>query len=197
MIKMICKSCGVEFEGTGKSKCKTCKAAYLKAWKIANPDRVKINHQKWHFENADYIKKYKKEYRESNPEQARESLREWKKRNPEKVLADGRKQDAKRAKKIERIKYMKDRRLKSIYGLSLDAYTAMHSAQNGVCAICFKPEDHLDRSGKSRQLCVDHCHKTGAIRQLLCNRCNTLIGKVDDNVDLLQKAVEYLKHHKQ
>ena len=127
---------------------------------------------------------------------ARESLREWKKRNPEKVLADGRKQDAKRLKKAERIKYMRERRLKSLYGLSLEAYMAMHAAQGGVCAICKLAETHMDRAGKARQLCIDHCHKTGAVRQLLCNRCNTLIGKVDDDIELIQKAAAYLAHHK-
>jgi hypothetical protein len=139
--------------------------------------------------------KYKQEYRMANPEQARESLREWKKRNPEKVLADGRKQDKKRAKTLARKEYMKNLRLKRQFDISLETYNQMLASQGGVCAICHNPEDHLDRSGKPRQLCVDHCHKSGKVRQLLCNRCNTVLGRALDNADVLEKAALYIKKH--
>ncbi len=45
------------------------------------------------------------------------------------------------------------------------------------------------------KLIVDHDHETGKIRELLCNRCNVVLGKVDDNAELLLRMVAYLKAH--
>ena len=78
--------------------------------------------------------------------------------------------------------------LKRDYGLTKESYLEMLKSQNGVCAICCNPE-------KKRRLAVDHCHNTGKIRGLLCTRCNTSIGRFNDDVELLQKAIDYLKTH--
>lgn len=40
---------------------------------------------------------------------------------------------------------------------------------------------------------LDHCHETNDIRGLLCGNCNTGIGQMKDDVDKLQKAIDYLK----
>jgi len=78
--------------------------------------------------------------------------------------------------------------LKRDYGLTKEGYLEMFKSQNGVCAICCNPE-------KKKRLAVDHCHNTGKIRGLLCARCNTSIGRFNDDVELLQKAIDYLKTH--
>jgi len=49
----------------------------------------------------------------------------------------------------------------------------------------------------SNNLLVDHCHVTGKYRGLLCNRCNTSLGFVNDDIELLEKMVNYLKEYKQ
>lgn len=74
--------------------------------------------------------------------------------------------------------------LKSSYGLSLEAWEAMHSAQSGKCAICGRvPPKGLD---------VDHCHTSGEVRGLLCRRCNRLLGMAMDSPDVLVSAATYL-----
>jgi len=40
---------------------------------------------------------------------------------------------------------------------------------------------------------MDHCHKTNKIRGLLCGKCNSAIGFFDDDTELLEKAIDYLK----
>ena len=50
-------------------------------------------------------------------------------------------------------------------------------------------------SGKVRKPAIDHDHRTGKIRQLLCHYCNCGLGSFEDNVERLNKAVEYLKKH--
>jgi hypothetical protein len=77
------------------------------------------------------------------------------------------------------------------YDLTVDQYNNMLTEQVGVCKICGQPETSVSR-GALRSLSVDHCHDTGKVRGLLCYRCNTSIGRMNDDPDLLQKAVDYL-----
>lgn len=78
--------------------------------------------------------------------------------------------------------------LKRRYGITLDDYDKMLKLQDGKCAICGTSEL---AKGKSR-FAVDHCHSTGKVRGLLCTNCNSGIGKLQDDKDLVMKAYEYL-----
>lgn len=85
----------------------------------------------------------------------------------------------------------KGRALRESFGLSLEQYQEMHDRQDGKCAICGQPETQL-RGGKVKALAVDHCHSTGRIRGLLCCDCNQAIGKLKDDVQILESAIRYL-----
>lgn len=74
------------------------------------------------------------------------------------------------------------------FGIDLSQYNTMLSDQNGVCAICLKPE----RTVRNRNLAVDHCHKTGKIMGLLCSHCNRALGLLQDNIEILKKTIIYL-----
>lgn len=52
-----------------------------------------------------------------------------------------------------------------------------------VCEIC----------GQKDTIVFDHCHRNGHFRGWICKRCNTVLGKVNDNIDLLQKLIKYLR----
>ena len=80
------------------------------------------------------------------------------------------------------------RNLKAMYGLSYKKYEDMLVAQEFKCAICGKHQ--LDNK---KRLSVDHCHVTGRIRGLLCSGCNRCLGLLQDNADVLKKAIIYLK----
>lgn len=75
--------------------------------------------------------------------------------------------------------------IKSKYGVTEEAYNALFQAQNGRCKIC--------RLNSPKKLSIDHDHTTGRIRGLLCQSCNVGVGMFKDDVDLLAKAIEYLK----
>ena len=60
---------------------------------------------------------------------------------------------------------------------------AVYDRAKGQCEIC----------GEGGKLHLDHCHNTGRIRGLLCMRCNTAIGRMYDDPDLLKKAIAYLE----
>jgi hypothetical protein len=88
----------------------------------------------------------------------------WAKRNPEKYAAAVRKR---------------------AYGISEDQYQESFSAQGGKCAICrqaFPATPH-----------VDHDHSTGAFRGLLCSNCNTGLGLLADDPQILRNALGYLE----
>lgn len=72
--------------------------------------------------------------------------------------------------------------------------------QNHVCFICGKP----NKSGK--RLSTDHDHRktgptAGLLRGLLCQRCNRILGKIedprfwrDDLIEKLERLLLYLKN---
>ena len=82
---------------------------------------------------------------------------------------------------------MRDARLRSVFGISLDEYAAMLSDQGGTCAICHKT------CASTRGLAVDHDHQTGRVRGLLCMNCNNGLGHFKDDPDLFAAAAEYLR----
>jgi len=91
-----------------------------------------------------------------------------------------------------RLKRLKSE-LRSRYNLQWEDYLILLETHNNVCGICKKPETSISRFGTPKRLTIDHCHITGRIRGLLCDNCNRGIGHLQDNVSILQAALEYLK----
>jgi len=83
--------------------------------------------------------------------------------------------------------------LKRAYGMTVEDYAKMLEKQNGVCAICGKPETHV-KNGKIAMLAVDHCHSGGHVRGLLCVNCNLGLGYFKDDAGRLESAIRYLNH---
>lgn len=79
---------------------------------------------------------------------------------------------------------------------TLPMFKQMEKEQNNLCAICFREERAHHQSGTLKKLAVDHDHMTGKIRGLLCSACNTAIGKLRDNVEVLKSAINYLEKYK-
>lgn len=82
----------------------------------------------------------------------------------------------------------KNSQLQKRYGIDVDYYEQLLAEQNSKCAICEKDESAFQRSFH-----VDHDHTTGRIRGLLCVNCNTAIGKLQENVLIVERAANYLK----
>lgn len=83
----------------------------------------------------------------------------------------------------------KDSSLCNRYNISLEDYKKLLILQNEQCFLC----GTNDPMGPTNMFVVDHCHKTGKIRGLLCNHCNTGIGKLHDDPQLLRKAADYIE----
>jgi hypothetical protein len=118
----------------------------------------------------DCEKEERDNWRSSEEVKARnkEKVREWSGNNPEKRMVSW---------------------LKSRYALTLDQYYKMWEKQDYKCAICGLPEPE----SVGKKFCIDHCHDTGVVRGLLCFGCNTMLGNAQDDPEILQNAIDYLK----
>lgn len=87
----------------------------------------------------------------------------------------------------------KSEHLMYLYKITLDQYNDMLDSQNGKCAIC---ETHPG----GKMLAVDHDHKCcpgrrscgKCIRGLLCQKCNLLLGRLEENAGFINSAIRYL-----
>ena len=61
--------------------------------------------------------------------------------------------------------------------------------QNNKCAICGTEDPGATNWH------ADHDHKTGQKRGILCHKCNTGLGLLKDDIDILCSAIEYLNHY--
>jgi hypothetical protein len=77
--------------------------------------------------------------------------------------------------------------LKTRYGDPPDGYK---------CPICNRSEEECSGEGGLRNggWVIDHCHAENVFRGWLCHKCNRAIGCFDDNIERLEKAIEYLNN---
>ena len=146
-----------------KGLCASCYAINLRSKNLEYRQKHAMYQRGWHRRNPDKAREHKRRYHERHPEKT------WRFSDPLK-------------RRNAHIKY----RLRKKYGLVLAEYQRLLSAQSGTCAICgdkFSPKvPH-----------VDHDHKTGLVRGILCATCNWGLGSFKDNVDLMEKAITYLR----
>jgi hypothetical protein len=80
---------------------------------------------------------------------------------------------------------------KRMYGITLKEYERLLISQKGKCNIC-----GIHESFEVKRLAVDHSHDSGKVRGLLCQKCNLMLGKFDENLDKLSQAAKYLESNK-
>lgn len=116
---------------------------------------------------------YGREWREANRERVRRADRKYYLANVEKVRE--RKRAYKSANPEKSIEA--DRKCR---GLPTPTRPAP-----ALCECCGRPS--------TRRLNLDHDHKTGLFRGWLCYSCNISIGHLGDDLEGVQRAVNYLK----
>lgn len=129
---------------------------------------------------------YMKQYRENNVDK----IKEHTKRSNEKSK-EYHKNFFKKYYPIHKLDYKRRNRkykLNKFYNLSLEDYNLLFIKQSGKCAICGIELNRLLRTPD-----LDHNHITGKVRGILCRKCNNLIYRFDNDVNLLTRIIEYLK----
>lgn len=122
-------------------------------------------------------------WRKNNPEKSRASVKAYAKRNPEVKRAISRRWRANHPRQAWDIE------LRYRFDITLETWERMLIAQCGQCAICNRPMTGPDEP------CVDHDHQTNKVRALLCAACNKALGGFRDSIELLEKAIQYLREH--
>jgi hypothetical protein len=103
-------------------------------------------------------------------------------------MAKQRNADPERFRRTERRKKLKK------FDLPLEWWQKTFDAQGGVCAICRCPERTVDnRSGRIKNLAIDHDHVTNQPRGLLCVYCNTALHNVERSANWPARAAAYLR----
>jgi len=125
----------------------------------------KESDHQYYLENKDKILKQVSNWQKENRQNHRDYDKKWRQKNPTK---------------------QREAYLKRAYKLSLKEFEELKLIQEGRCAICLF---------RVKRLVIDHCHKTIKIRGLLCTTCNAGIGQFKDDIELLAKAIAYLKRH--
>jgi len=171
-----CSREGCDRKAYVKGECqKHYMQTYKPAWRAEHPEKELIYDRKHKKRNGPALREKAKGYYYRDHEQSKARLRERNKaayqRDPEPFRAS---------------------RLKYVFGITKWQYEEMFRQQEGKCAICKK-----DSSEETKRLAVDHCHKTGFVRGLLCSRCNTGIGQLRDDPDLLVEAACYIVKHRE
>lgn len=163
-----------------------------KKWRVENPERAREYDQKKSAKKSAECLVYRLEHpiirltEEEIKKRRRACSKKWHAANAEYV----RKKDAERyaadpegSKEITRKSIYKRK-----YGLTVAEYDVMVVAQNGCCAICGS-----NQPGGAGRWHIDHCSKTGSVRRLLCTCCNPGLGFFKHDINLLQRAIDYLK----
>ena len=81
--------------------------------------------------------------------------------------------------------------LKRTYGITYKDYNELLKAQNHKCGIC-GGEGFTMKEEHKVKLVVDHDHLTRKVRGLLCHNCNRALGLLHDDVESLNKAIDWV-----
>jgi flagellar biosynthesis GTPase FlhF len=138
----------------------------------------------WYKKNKEKAKKLASERYAKNKDEINAKRRQNRIDNPEEVRAKARSRydPIKNKERSWRAAGMKD--------MNHKRYLLMLKKQSYCCDICGIHQDEFKRN-----LDVDHDHNTGEVRGLLCTPCNSGIGKLKDSINMLEKAINYLKRY--
>jgi hypothetical protein len=118
---------------------------------------------------------YQQRYRAKHPATKSKATMAWAKRNPERT----------RATNTRHRKANAEKRRQAVWAAK--GMPVPTRQRPTTCELC----DGINANGKA--LSLDHCHATNKFRGWLCNKCNTGIGKLGDNLRGILRAAAYLE----
>jgi hypothetical protein len=160
---------------------------YHKQWYDDNKKRILERQKRYNDTHQKERSTYGKAYRDEHKEEIAESKKQYYENNKEQRIQYN-KQYHNSHKETTRKRSRKRTIIK--HGVTPEQHTEIFNKQQGCCMICGRHQSELKLA-----LAIDHDHTTGKIRGLLCGKCNRGIGYLNDDVNLLLKAIEYLKNN--
>lgn len=137
-----------------------------------------------HYECKECGRARSRKWTQDNPERNLKRYQDWSKENRERANEISRDYRSRQKVKPE-YRYLT---LARRYGETPTFYKEMEAQQEGLCLTCGQ---------EAKPLVVDHCHTTGKVRGMLCRRCNSCLGLVGENPEVLENMMSYLKNTKE
>ena len=145
-----------------KTICRSCDATRRREQYQKDPTKIKESYDKYYKKNSGKMREKARKWREKNPEWHKRNLKQWASQNKDRI---------------------RNYRLNYKYGITQEDYQMMYEEQAGKCYIC---------ESSKEVLAIDHDHKSGKVRKLLCHGCNIFLGRIEKDMDRLNKSLEYL-----
>ena len=137
--------------------------------------------KQYYLENKEKKIRYQKEYRLKNQEQIKRKKREKYLKNK----ANGNYRDYYLKTRFRK----KENHMLKNYNINLKEYNIILEKQNNRCVICKKSFDTMVKP------CVDHNHLTNKVREILCSKCNTALGFLNEDLQIVNNLYNYIKKH--
>lgn len=171
-----------------KQKKKEYDKKYHKTYKNPNLTKEKsaLYSKKHRKNNIEKIRQKDREHKKITFQRDRIKHQEYRKKNPEKVRATETKYRNNNRDKIKIIN--KRSKLKINYGITPEDYQNILIAQNNKCPICGENFEH--KKGH-----LDHDHNTKKVRGVLHMHCNILLGMANEDISILNNAINYLNNN--
>jgi hypothetical protein len=141
-------------------------------WK--NPEKYREESLNYFNNNKDKCLAKMKIRNLENPEINREKVKKWVKNNPRKHSQNS--IDSKRKGR----------------GFTKELFNQLLLEQENKCPIC---GIELSKGLNQNAACADHCHITNQPRGILCKKCNLMLGHANDNIEVLESAIQYLRKY--
>ena len=109
-------------------------------------------------------------------EHQKKVAQDWRLKNPEQI-----KETVERYRPIHCAKN-RQYRIERRFGITVEEYENILKWK-GKCEVC----------NLTNKLCLDHCHVTGRIRGVLCRKCNTGLGMLNDDPELVKALLVYIQ----
>lgn len=146
-------------------------------WRQNNKEKISNNIKIYYENNKEKFAAYKLKSVENNREQY---LNYWKEYN---------KNSNKRSEYREKFKdQIKQKAYIKTYGMNFVDQFQILCEQNFKCKIS-------DKEITIENLATDHCHKCGKFRGFLEHGINSTLGMFKDDVNIIEKAIDYLNNH--
>jgi hypothetical protein len=80
-------------------------------------------------------------------------------------------------------------------GWSIELFNRLWEEQHGCCAICGREINKELNSKHTDKAYADHNHVSLKPREILCCNCNLGIGNLQENTEIMEAAIAYVKKH--
>ena len=149
-----------------------------------NKEKERAYQKEYRAAHAKENRAYHKIYRDRHRKAALEYAKKYRKNNPEEV------QEYNRKRREDAFLHQRSR-----YGVDAEKFYVLLVSQDGRCAICRElfvgtPNIDHDHSCCGPKNACEQCR-----RGLLCRQCNAGLGGLRDSIEILSRAIDYLRKY--